>query len=109
MTTVAYLALAVAAISMTTAKGAIFRPARLWIHDHNEWLGELVMCPYCLSHWLAFGAVAAYQPRLVHSGFALLDYALTAFVLVTIAAAGCAVIWGSMVFIAMIPKRKEEK
>lgn len=107
MSTIAYLALAIAAISITTAKMAIFRPLRLWIHDHNEWLGELVMCPYCTAHWLAFGAVAIYQPRLVHSGLALLDYFVAAMMIVALAAALQGVIWASLVFMSTYPKHKE--
>ncbi len=65
ITTVAYLALAISAITITTAKMEIFRALRLWIYDHNEWLGELVKCSYCTSHWLAFAGVAIYtqSPR----------------------------------------------
>lgn len=33
----------------------------------SKWLSTLVACPYCLSHWMTWGAVAIYQPRLVHA------------------------------------------
>lgn len=33
----------------------------------SKWLSTLVGCPYCLSHWLSWGAVAIYRPRLVHA------------------------------------------
>lgn len=33
----------------------------------SKWLSTLVGCPYCLSHWLSWGAVAVYRPRLVHA------------------------------------------
>ena len=84
MITAVYLAFAVASISMTIAKAGVFLDLRLWIYDRSVWLGELVMCPYCVSHWLAFGAVAVYQPRLVHSGFALLDLFVSAMIIVTL-------------------------
>lgn len=93
---IAYLALAIAAISMTTAKASIFRPLRLKVEDRNEWLGELVKCPYCTSHWLAFGAEAIYQPRLVHSGVALLDYALSAMAMVALATIFFGLIWAAL-------------
>lgn len=91
--TIAYLALAVGAISMTTAKTEIFMPLRWWIYDRNEWLGELVKCPYCTAHWLAFGAEAVYGPRLVRSGFAPLDYLLSAMAIVAISTLVSGVMW----------------
>lgn len=33
----------------------------------SKWLSALVGCPYCLSHWLSWGAVVIYRPRLVHA------------------------------------------
>ncbi len=33
----------------------------------SYWLSTLVGCPYCLSHWMSWGAVAIYRPRLVHA------------------------------------------
>lgn len=32
----------------------------------SYWVSSLVGCPYCLSHWLSWAAVAVYRPRLVH-------------------------------------------
>lgn len=94
--TIAYLALPVAAISLTISKADVFLPLRSWIYDRNEWLGELVRCPYCVAHWLSFGAVAIYQPRLVHSSFALLDYFASAMALVAIATIVMGLAWASI-------------
>lgn len=79
------LSLAVAAISFTTSKAVIFRSLRLWIDDRNEWLGELVACPYCTAHWVAFAAVAIYQPRPVNSGALILDLFVSAMAIVAVA------------------------
>ena len=32
----------------------------------SKWLSTLVGCPYCLSHWMSWGAVLVYRPRLLH-------------------------------------------
>lgn len=32
----------------------------------SYWASSLVGCPYCLSHWLSWAAVAVYRPRLLH-------------------------------------------
>ena len=42
-------------------------------------LGRLACCGYCLGHWVAFGLVAIYRPRLLEVRW-LLDYSLAALV-----------------------------
>jgi hypothetical protein len=49
------------------------------------WLGKLASCGYCLGHWVAFGLVAVYRPRLFAAWW-LLDYFLTALVIAWLAA-----------------------
>jgi hypothetical protein len=76
------LALAIGAASFTVSMTKIFAPFRVWAVAHNKnrfgkWFSQLVACPYCLSHWFSFGAVAIYRPRLVHM-FLPLDYLVTA-------------------------------
>ena len=58
----ALTALAIGAIAMTVGKGSIFRRFRAYCRSRLPWLGQLVSCPYCLSHWLAFIAVSVYPP-----------------------------------------------
>lgn len=90
--TAAVLAPAVGAAAFTLARTKVTAPFRDWVgkpHRRWEkavakapaapamaksfrvkasyWLSNLVGCPYCLSHWLSWGAVAVYQPRLVHA------------------------------------------
>lgn len=53
--------LAVASVVMgashTIGKERIFEPLRRRVGAPDSWLGYLVCCPYCLSHWIAFAVV----------------------------------------------------
>ncbi len=51
------LALPVAALSITISKGLIFENVRKQCMEASPWLGELLRCPYCMSHWVAFFTV----------------------------------------------------
>jgi hypothetical protein len=82
---VTMIALATAAISLTTARGRIFAPFREWVASKSTWFGELVSCFYCTSHWLAIAFVAVYQPVLVQK-WIILDLFVSVFVVVAIAA-----------------------
>lgn len=48
------ISLAVASISFTISRSIIFRPIRLFICNRSKFLGELISCIYCLSHWISF-------------------------------------------------------
>ena len=85
LVTTVVLAAACSAVSITITKAVVFKRPRDWIESKSEFIGELFHCPYCFSHWLALGAVAFYQPRLVVSGFVLADLAVTMFLMVTLA------------------------
>jgi hypothetical protein len=41
-------------LSYTIAKEEMFRGVRDRCGARSGWLGYLVSCPYCLSHWVAF-------------------------------------------------------
>ena len=41
-------------LSYTIAKEELFRPVRDRCGGRETWLGYLVSCPYCVSHWIAF-------------------------------------------------------
>jgi hypothetical protein len=82
---VVVLALAIAAISVTTAKSRIFASARSWINERNEWLGELASCQYCTSHWLALVFVAIYRPVIIKQ-WIIVDLLVSLFSMVAIAA-----------------------
>lgn len=47
------ISLAVSTISLTISKSKIFASTREFISDRFEWLGEMISCFYCLSHWVA--------------------------------------------------------
>lgn len=79
------LALATAAISVTTSKSRLFASAREWSAKKSTWLGELVSCSYCTSHWVAIALVVIYQPVAV-SQWIVIDLIVSVFVIVAIAA-----------------------
>lgn len=41
-------------LSQTVAKERIFAPLRERLGGKETWVGYLVSCPYCVSHWIAF-------------------------------------------------------
>ena len=79
-------------MSHTVAKERIFAPLRERLGGKETWAGYLVSCPYCLSHWLAFGLVplaGVYPIRLAVDwgiGTRILEWFL-ACILVTVVAA----------------------
>jgi predicted membrane metal-binding protein len=88
--------LAVSAVVMgmaqTISKEQIFLPLRERLGGKETWLGYLVSCPYCASHWLAFVLVpltGAYyvtvSPRLGPLA-PVLDWFLSSILVVVVAA-----------------------
>jgi len=51
----------------------------------RSWFGDLFDCPYCVGHWLCWGATAIYRPRLVTLWLPL-DLLVTSFVMIAAAA-----------------------
>jgi len=102
------LALATAAISTTTAKGRIFASAREWMLDRSEWLGRLVSCAYCTSHWVAMAFVAIYRPMLVQQWF-IVDFFVSVFCVVAISAIISGVIIKLTPFQQQIPTEEESE
>ena len=47
------LSLCVSTISITVTKSRFFLFLRHWANKHGWWLGTLLSCPYCLSHWVS--------------------------------------------------------
>lgn len=80
MKDVAMLSIVTASISFTVTETKLFMPVREWVKKRNAFLGELLSCGYCFSHWIAFALVAIYRTRLFESWW-LLDYFLTALVI----------------------------
>lgn len=50
--------------SLTLTRARPLRPMRQWIQQRSQWWGELVSCPYCISHWVAFVLVARHLTSL---------------------------------------------
>jgi len=48
------VSLVVMGLSHTIARERIFAPLRARLGGKDTWLGYLVSCPYCVSHWIAF-------------------------------------------------------
>lgn len=48
------VSLVVMGIAHTIARERLFAPLRERLGGPDSWLGYMVSCPYCLSHWLAF-------------------------------------------------------
>jgi len=47
------VSLVVMGLSHTIARERIFEPLRTRLGGKGTWLGYLVSCPYCASHWIA--------------------------------------------------------
>jgi len=47
------VSLVVMGVSHTIARERIFEPLRARLGGKDTWLGYLVSCPYCVSHWIA--------------------------------------------------------
>ncbi len=82
---VLWLSLVTASVAFTLSETASFAGVREWVKGRSVWVGKLTCCGYCLGHWVAFGLVAIYRPRLFQSWW-LLDYFLTALVIAWLAA-----------------------
>lgn len=100
---VAVLALATAAISATVSKARVFAFAREWIASRNTWLGELVSCSYCTSHWVAIALVAIYRPVLISQCIAV-DLLVSVFGVVAISA----IVSGVIIKLNPFPSRNDE-
>ena len=86
------LSAVVMGIAQTMTRERLFEPLRNRLGGHDTWLGYLVSCPYCVSHWLAFVLVpltGVYGIRVqVRWGLltTVLDWFLSSLLVVVIAA-----------------------
>jgi hypothetical protein len=85
------VAAVVMGLSQTIAKERIFAPLREKLGGKETWLGYLVSCPYCASHYVAFALVpltGTYPIRVVVGGWvgSVLSWFLSAILLTVIAA-----------------------
>jgi hypothetical protein len=77
MEKVIYLSFVSGSISFTLTETKFFKPLRNWVKNQNSFFGDLLGCGYCVGHWMAFGLVAIYKPKLFETWW-LMDYFLTA-------------------------------
>lgn len=82
--TLAVLGLAVGAIATTISKAHIGDIPRAWVARQSKFLGELLACPYCVSHWIAAAIVVATPMRI--TGNVFVDYPAQGFSLVALGA-----------------------
>ncbi|HEX8704664.1 MAG TPA: hypothetical protein VF815_37880 [Myxococcaceae bacterium] len=85
-------------ISQTIAKERICAPLREWLGGKETWLGYLVSCPYCLSHYVAFALVpltGTYPIQVVVGGWvgSVLSWFLSSILLTVIAAFFRVIFW----------------
>lgn len=78
------LGFAVCVISMTISSAVIFERVRKFIGSKNQFLNELIRCPYCTSFWVAIPFTLIYKLTLVNSSFYFVDLAISWFVIVGI-------------------------
>ena len=78
--------LAVASVSWTVTNSKVFHPFRLWVTRRSNWLGELVTCHYCFSHYLAAAGVFVLDFRLTQT-YGIVDFIVAMFAAVTLSSA----------------------
>lgn len=74
-----YPSIAIGVVACTISKSRMFRRVRE-LTQETKFLGGLLRCPYCLSHWLAF--VAALAQPLVWTDYVVVDWFCQSMVLV---------------------------
>lgn len=103
---IVWLSLTAASLTLTISKGKIFRNPRNRLTMLNSWLGELINCPYCTSHWISLLLVAIFRPRPLVSEIMIIDLAVSMFILVSLSSMLIGLIYKS---ISMVSTDEEEK
>ena len=86
------VSLVVMALSHTVARERICDPFRRWCGSRDTWLGYLVSCPYCVSHWIALvlvpvcGAFYLRPPYPWGAAATVIDWLLSSVLVAAIAA-----------------------
>lgn len=96
MITIIYLAIANGMISLVIAKSKFFR----WLRDYffnrgHNFIHELLSCPYCISHWIAFVMTIIHPPQTRTHGI-VFDFLVVMFVNVAFATPTWTIAFGLM-------------
>jgi hypothetical protein len=81
------ISMCVSTISITLTKGRPFSFLRNWAFKRSEWLGSLLSCTYCMSHWAAIVIVILvyiYNPIVFITNILFIDAIITIFAIVSI-------------------------
>lgn len=76
------LGAATASISWTCTIASVFAGVREKVAARSEWLGEMLACPYCFGHYVAYALVGATGVRL-GLGVPIVDFLVTSFSVIT--------------------------
>ena len=79
------LALATSAISVTITRSGVFLGFRNFVAKHSSWFGDLVHCPYCISHWVSLVLLWWYGLRILPETHWLVNLLVSALAVVAIA------------------------
>lgn len=101
------LAVASASLSVTISQTELFAPLRAWADKVGHMTGHLFHCFYCISHWVVIIGVAIYRPVLISSGAVIVDWIVSAFFTITLAAFFSGIIFN--VFLSAMGKKMKER
>lgn len=79
------LALATSATSVTITRSGVFLGLRTFVADRSKWFGDLVHCPYCMSHWVSLVLMWWYGLRTLPQTHWSIDLLVTALAVVAVA------------------------
>jgi hypothetical protein len=79
------LALATSAVSVTITRSGMFLGLRRVVASRNKWIGELLQCPYCMSHWVSLVFMWWYGVRILPGTYWMVDLLISALAVVSVA------------------------
>jgi hypothetical protein len=77
------LGVASGVIVLTVTKSSIFAFIRVWVKSKSPFIGELISCPYCFSHWICFLIAIIYRKPIIQV-IPVMDFIVTWLVMVFI-------------------------
>jgi len=100
------LAIASSSVSITITQTEMFAPLRAAANKAGHQIGHLFHCFYCISHWVVIAGIVAYRPVLIASGIPLIDWVVSAFFTIAMAALFSGMIF--RVFLSAMAKKTNE-